>query len=71
MGIKYCKVEIKNMYNKINSIYSKGDLNMEIFKKISTLILSIIVFGGPQLYEVDAIEISNDLNNNIFKEIKL
>ena len=71
MGIKYCKVEINNMYNKINSIYSKGDLNMEIFKKISTLILSIIVFGGPQLYEVDAIEISNDLNNNIFKEIKL
>ncbi|MGL5380020.1 hypothetical protein [Clostridium sp.] len=44
---------------------------MEIFKKISTVILSIIVFGGPQLYEVDAIEISNDIKSDIFKEIKL
>ena len=66
MVVKYYKVEIKNMYNKIKSIYSKGVLN-----KISTVILSIIIFGGPQLHEVDTIEISNDINSIIFKEIKL
>ena len=44
---------------------------MEILNKISTVILSIIIFGGPQLHEVDAIEISTDINSTIFKEIKL
>jgi hypothetical protein len=27
MVVKYYKVEIKNMYNKIKSIYSKGVVN--------------------------------------------
>ena len=44
---------------------------MEILNKISTVILSIIIFGGPQLLEVDAIDISADINSTIFKEIKL
>ena len=44
---------------------------MEILNRISTVILSIIIFGGPQLHEVDTIEISNDINSIIFKEIKL
>jgi hypothetical protein len=44
---------------------------MEILKKITTLVLSIILFGGSQLHTVDAIEISNETKINISKEINL
>ncbi|MGL5327974.1 MAG: hypothetical protein ACRDD7_01815 [Peptostreptococcaceae bacterium] len=44
---------------------------MEILKKITTVVLSIIVFGGPQLHAVDAIEIPNETKLNIFEEVEL
>lgn len=40
---------------------------MEILKKITTLFISIIVFGGPQLHTVDAIEIPSSTQLNIYK----
>ncbi len=44
---------------------------MEILKKIITLVLSIILFGGPQLHKVDAIEISNETKFVIPKEFDI
>lgn len=44
---------------------------MEILKKITTVVLSIILFGGPQLHTVDAIEILNETKTNISKEVNL
>lgn len=44
---------------------------MEILKKITTVVLSIIFLGGPQLHTVDAIEISNKTKLDIPKEINL
>lgn len=44
---------------------------MEMIRKITAVAISIILFGGPQLYEVDAIEISSDIKSTVFKEIKL
>lgn len=41
---------------------------MEILKKIATVDLSIILFRGPQLHAVDAIEISNKTKLNISNE---
>ena len=34
---------------------------MEILKSISTVVISVILFGGKQLHKVDAIEISNEI----------
>ncbi|GAA0106743.1 hypothetical protein UT300013_33680 [Paraclostridium sordellii] len=42
---------------------------MKIFWKITTVVLSIIIFGGPQLHKVDAIEILNDTKTKISKYI--
>ncbi len=44
---------------------------MEILKKITTVVLSIIIFGGPQLHTVDAIEIPSETKLNIFEEVEL
>lgn len=41
---------------------------MYFLKKIITLVLSIILSGGPQLHTVDAIEISNEVKLNISNE---
>jgi hypothetical protein len=44
---------------------------MGILKKTTTVVLSIVLFGGPQLHKVDAIEISNEIKLNTSKEINL
>ncbi len=44
---------------------------MEILKKVITLVLSIILFGGPQLHKVDAIELKNEMKFNIPLETNL
>lgn len=44
---------------------------MELLKKITTLILSIILVGGPQLHKVDAIKISNEIKLDIFEDVEL
>ena len=42
---------------------------MKILKKITTVVLSILLFRSPQLHTVDAIEISNKTKLNISNEI--
>lgn len=44
---------------------------MKILKKITTVILSIIVFEGPQLHTVDAIKILSEIKFNISEEVEL
>jgi len=44
---------------------------MEILRKVSIMLLAIVIFGGPQLNSVDAIKISKDLNLNLSQEIDL
>ncbi|MGL4914324.1 MAG: hypothetical protein ACRC3Y_18035 [Romboutsia sp.] len=44
---------------------------MEVLKKITTVFISIIVFGGHQLHKVDAIEIPNDIKLNIYEGVEL
>ena len=44
---------------------------MELLKKITTVILSIIVVGGPQLHKVDAIRIINEIKLDILEKVEL
>ena len=44
---------------------------MGVLNKIITLVLAIILFEGPQLHKVDAIEIYYKTKVNISKEINL
>lgn len=44
---------------------------MKILKKITTVVLSIILFGGPQLHKVDAFEISNEIKFMMPKEFNI
>lgn len=44
---------------------------MDLLKKLTTAILYIIVFGEPQLHEVHAIKIPNEIKLNLFEDVEL
>lgn len=44
---------------------------MKILKKVSIMILAIVIFGGPKLNSVDAIKISKDLKLDISQKVNL